>query len=183
MCAVSAASLMAIIGPGIAAGSADPSGTWLTEDARARIRVERCGPALEQICGYVVWMKDPVDAKGQPLRDQQNPDPAKRSRPLLGHQLIMGLTQSSDGRFNGQIYNAENGGSYEISLWREAADRLKVKGCMLSVFCATQDWTQSVNVLPGQLSGMTGDPTGPKADKEWAQAPQAKPSTTGKATK
>jgi uncharacterized protein (DUF2147 family) len=177
-CVASAASLMAIVGPGVAAGPIDPGGTWLTEDGRARIRLQHCGPTLEQICGYIVWMKQPVDAKGQPIRDQQNPDPAKRSRPLLGHQLLMGLTQNADGRFYGQIYNAENGGSYEVSLWREAADTLKVKGCMLSVFCATQDWTEAANVLPGQLSGMTGDPTGPRADKEWA-----KPPTIGRAAK
>jgi uncharacterized protein (DUF2147 family) len=177
-----AAWLMAVTGPGNAANPVDPSGTWLTEDGRARVRVERCGPKQEQICGYIVWMKEPADAKGQPLRDQNNPDPEKRLRLLLGHQLILGLKPSSEGRFDGQIYNAENGRSYEISLWREARD-LKVKGCMLSVFCATQSWTQTLDALPGQLVGMTGDLNGPKADKEWAQAIQAKPATAGKAIK
>jgi hypothetical protein len=95
----------------------------------------------------------------------------------------MGLTQNSDGGFHGQIYNAESGKSYEISLWREAADRLKVKGCMLSLFCATQAWTQTVNVLPGQLLGTTGEPTGPKADDEWAQAIQVKPPIAARASR
>src|SRR5258708_1039712 len=152
-----------VSGLGNAAGVADPSGTWLTEDGRARVRIERCGPKLEQICGYIVWMKDAMDANGQPARDQNNPDIAKRSRPVLGHQLILGLKRSWSGRFDGEIYNAENGKSYEISLWREATD-LKVKGCMLSVFCATQTWTQTMDALPGQLVGMTGDPNGPKAE-------------------
>ena len=169
-------------GPGNAAPPADPSGTWFTEDGRARIRVERCGPKLERICGYIVWMKEPVDANGQPLTDQQNPDITKRSRPVLGHQLIMGLTQGPDGLFAGQIYNAENGKSYEISLWRETRD-LKVKGCMLSVFCATQTWTQTLDALPGQLVGMTGDPNGPRADTEWAQVIQPKPATAARTVK
>ena len=180
--AACAACLMAVVEPGNAASPADPSGTWLTEDGRARVRIERCGAKLEQICGYIVWMKDPTDTNGQPLRDQNNPDLAKRTRPLLGHQLILGLKPTADGRFEGQIYNAENGKSYEISLRREATD-LKVKGCMLSVFCATQTWTQTTNALPGQLVGMTGDPTGPTADKEWSQVPQVKPSTVAKAAK
>ena len=174
-----------LAGPGAAATPIDPSGTWLTEDGRARVRIERCGAKAEQVCGYVVWMKETADASGQPLRDQNNPDVAKRSRPLLGHQLIMGLKPSPEGYFNGQIYNAENGKSYEISLSRGGTD-LKVKGCMLSVFCASQTWTQTTNALPGQLVGMTGDPTGPKADKEWAQATQmtqAKPPTGAKAAK
>jgi len=173
---------MLIAGPGNAASVADPSGTWLTEDGRARVRAERCGVSLEQICGFVVWMKEPADANGQPLKDQNNPDPAKRSRPLLGHQLIMGLRPAADGRFDGQIYNAENGKSYEISLRRDARD-LKVKGCMLSILCASQTWTQTMNALPGQLVGMTGDPTGPRADKEWAQANPSKAPTMARAAK
>lgn len=127
-------------------------------------------------------MKEPADAHGQPLKDLSNPDLTKRSRPVLGHQLILGLKLGSAGRFEGQIYNAENGKSYEISLWREATD-LKVKGCMLSVFCATQTWTQTMNALPGQLVGMTGDLNGPRPDKEWAQAAPAKPPATARASK
>ena len=175
-----AACQVALARPGAAATPTDPSGTWLTEDGRARVRIERCGAKLEQICGYVVWMKEPADTNGQPLRDQNNPDLAKRSRFLLGHQLILGLRPNPEGHFDGQIYNAENGKSYEISVWRGATD-LKVKGCMLSVFCASQTWTQTMNALPGQLVGMTGDPTGPKADKEWAQASPPKPLTATKA--
>ena len=185
---VCAASLMVLAGPGFAAATPDPSGTWLTEDGRARIRVERCGPALEQVCGYIVWMKDALDANRQPLKDENNPDRTKRSRAVLGHQLILGLAPSPKGYFAGQIYDAESGKSYEISLWRESADRLRVKGCMLSVFCLSQTWSQTIDVLPGQLVGMTGDPTGPRADKEWAQVslakpPQPKPPTMARASR
>ncbi|MGM4988903.1 DUF2147 domain-containing protein [Tardiphaga sp. 841_E9_N1_2] len=179
--AVIAVSQMALVGP-VAAAPADPSGTWLTEDGRARIRIERCGSKLEQICGYIVWATEPNDANGQPLKDLNNPDKTKQSRPILGHQLIMGLKLNPAGRFEGQIYNAENGKSYEISLWREAID-LKVKGCMMSIFCATQTWIQTTNAVPGQLVGMTGDPNGPKADKEWMQTTQAKPATATRASK
>jgi uncharacterized protein (DUF2147 family) len=91
------------------AASADPIGTWLVEDGRARIRLERCGSARDRICGYIVWMKDAADARGQPYRDSQNPDPDKRARALLGHQLLMGLQATPDGQFAGDIYNAENG--------------------------------------------------------------------------
>src|SRR5579863_3941502 len=71
--------------------STDPAGTWLVEDGRARIRLERCAPARDRLCGYIVWMKEAADASGQPYRDSRNPDPDKRARALLGHQLLMGL--------------------------------------------------------------------------------------------
>ena len=150
----------------------DPSGTWLTEDGRARIKIERCGPRLDQVCGYIVWMNDPVDKQGQPVKDLRNPDPAKRGRPVLGHQLIMGLAVDPEGRFAGQIYNAEDGKSYGVAIWRETAESLKVKGCMLSIFCATQTWKSTNDVLQGQLVGLTGDQKGPRPDKEWTMQPK-----------
>lgn len=153
----------------------DPSGTWLVEDGRARIRLERCGPQRDRICGFIVWMKEPVDKRGQPYRDAENPDPDKRARTLLGHQLIMGLQVTPDGHFAGDIYNAEDGRFYSVSLWRESADRLKLKGCLIRLLCQTQTWQQTVDVLPGQLVGLTGDVNGPRADKEWAIAPAPKP--------
>lgn len=116
---------------GHAATSSDPSGSFLTEDGRARVRIEHCGPAQDRICGYIVWMNEGTDANGQPLRDRLNPDPAKRTRPLLGHQFILGLKPTAEGRFAGEIYNAEDGRTYGVSIWRDTPDRLKVKGCLL----------------------------------------------------
>ena len=49
---------------GAAAGSADPTGYWLTEDGSAVVRIAACGPSL---CGTIVWSQKPVDAKGRAL--------------------------------------------------------------------------------------------------------------------
>jgi uncharacterized protein (DUF2147 family) len=152
----------------------DPSGTWLVEDGRARIRVERCEAARERICGYVVWMKESADARGWPYLDVQNGDHDKRARALLGHQLLMGLQKTPDGRFSGDIYNAEDGKFYSVSLWRESPATLKLKGCLIRPLCQTQTWQQTFDVQPGQLVGLTGDPSGPRADNEWAAVPGAK---------
>ena len=170
MCCLFSVRLLVVDGAGHAAASpADPTGTWMTEDGRARVRVEYCGARLEEICGYIVWMKAPVDTQGRPFRDQYNPDPVKRVRTLLGHQMMLGLKPTPEGRYAGTIYNAENGKSYAISLWRPSPDSLSVKGCMLGILCATQTWPQTTDALPGQLVGMTGDPNGPRADREWAR--------------
>lgn len=167
--------LMSSTGRAEAAAPADPSGTWLVEDGRARIRLERCGPTRERLCGFIVWMKSPDDSRGRPFRDELNPDPEKRSRTLLGHQLIMGLKATPEGRFDGEIYNAEDGKSYAVSLWRESSERMKLKGCLIRFLCQTQTWTQTLDVQPGQLVGLTGDVNGPRADKEWAAVPAPRP--------
>lgn len=170
--AVPLATLALAMLPGSVLGApADPSGTWLTEDGRARIRVEKCGPQEKNVCGYVVWLKVPLSDKGQPRLDFKNPDAKKQTRPSLGHQLIMGLKPNADSRFEGKIYNSEEGKSYDVTIWTEQPTELSIRGCMLAILCGSQTWTRVSDVLPGQLTGPTNGPGGPRADAEWAPKP------------
>lgn len=158
----------------------DPSGTWLTEDGRARIRVEKCGPNQDRLCGYVVWLKSPLTDEGRPRVDLKNPDPSKRGRPSLGHQILLGLTQNAEGQFEGKVYNSEDGKTYDVTVWSEAPGSLKIRGCLVLVLCGTQTWTRTADVLPGQLAGATGSEGGPRPDPEWApRPPGASPSQAG----
>ena len=163
----------------IAAPARDPSGTWLTEDERARIRVEKCGPTLENLCGFVVWMKTAEGEDPASKRDAKNPDSRKRNRSVLGHQLMMGLTANEEGRYVGKIYNNEDGKSYDVTVWSEQPGTLNVKGCLIAFLCSTQIWTRTNTVLPGQLAGATGTPTGPTADPEWASKAAVTPASAG----
>lgn len=150
------------------AASVDPTGTWLTENGRARVRTERCGPGDRHLCGYVVWVPKPSMEKGKPRLDTENPDPQKRSRQVLGHQMILGLKPAKDGRYEGRIYNADNGKQYDVTIWTEKAGELSVEGCMLAVICGSQTWKRVTDVLPGQLPAPTDEANGPRADREWA---------------
>ena len=101
------------------AAAADPTGTWLTEDGRARVRTEHCGPGQAHLCGYVVWLSKPNDEAGQARVDRYNPDPRKQARGTLGQQMILGLKPNDEGRYAGKIYNGDNGKSYDITAWSE----------------------------------------------------------------
>lgn len=150
-----------------AARAAEPFGTWLTEDGRARIRTERCGSDATRLCGYVVWGRDSNGEDGKPKVDRRNPEPARQARPQLGHQMLLGLKPNAEGRFEGKIYNADSGKSYEVTVWSDAPSVLTVKGCML-VFCASQSWKRVADLVPGQLQGPTDGQAGPRSDPEWA---------------
>lgn len=170
-----------------AAHAAEPFGTWLTEDGRARVRTERCGSDATRLCGFVVWGSEPLDKDGKPKVDRYNPNPARQGRPQLGHQMLPGLKPNAEGHFEGKIYNADNGKSYDVTIWSDQSAALTVKGCML-VFCATQSWKRVVDVIPGQLQGPTDAPDGPRSDLEWASkgartgaATTRRPSTEGSA--
>lgn len=184
--ALLAATTLAMLPGAALAAPADPSGTWLTEDGRARIRVEKCGPQEKNVCGYVVWLKVPLNDKGQPRLDFKNPDPKKQARPSLGHQLIMDLKPNADSRFEGKIYNSEEGKYYDVTIWTEQPTELSIRGCMLAILCGSQTWTRVSDVAPGQLTGPTNGPGGPRPDAEWAPkvapaAAAAPAATTGTA--
>jgi uncharacterized protein (DUF2147 family) len=134
---------VAALGVAIArpAQAADISGVWLTNAADAQVRMARCGAAM---CGTIVWLRQPTDPRtGQPLTDAKNPDPAKRSRPMIGTQIALNFQPSSQdpNRFVGHFYNAEDGNTYTGSITQPSADTLNVTGCLL-IFCQTQTWTR-----------------------------------------
>ncbi|WP_336491937.1 DUF2147 domain-containing protein [Methylobacterium nigriterrae] len=159
-----------------AARAAEPFGTWLTEDGRARVRTERFGSDSTRLCGYVVWGSKPLDENGTPKTDRYNPDPSKQGRLQLGHQMLLGLKPNGEGHYEGKVYNADNGKFYDVSVWSDEPATLTVKGCML-VFCASQVWKRVTDIAPGQLQGATNAAGGPRSDPEWT----AKAAATGNA--
>ena len=151
---------------GAVAAPRDPSGVWLTEDARARVRVETCGPTRDNLCGYIVWLE--LGSGEAPPVDRKNPDRRKASRQVLGHQLMLGLKPNADDVYEGLIYNADDGKSYDVNVWLDRSGELKVKGCLVSFLCKTESWTRRTDLVSGQLAAATGTPGGPRPDPEWA---------------
>lgn len=144
-----------------AQGSSDPTGTWLTEDGRARIRIERCGPDKARLCGYVAWLRDPLDDKGQPRTDIHNPDPSKRSRPAIGMQILLGLKPDGEGRYTGEIYNSENGKKYAAAVAIKGPGELDVEGCVMGgLFCGGQTWTRTAALPSGSERGASQSGSG-----------------------
>ena len=152
--ALTAALLLSGLGAAQAVPVQDPSGTWLTGDGRAKIRIDRCGPGAAQVCGKVVWLKVATTETGAPRTDIKNPDPKKRTRPVLGLPLLEGL-RPDDAKFSGDIYNIEEGKIYQVSLERESSSELSVSGCLLKVLCGSQTWTRVPDVNQQAANGKT----------------------------
>jgi uncharacterized protein (DUF2147 family) len=99
---------------------------WMTDDSLAAIRIERCG---EHFCGFVVWVKSDRWADGERLLDRSNPDPAKRSQPICGLQIIGNLAQTGEGQWNGGwIYDPKAGRTYGLEVTAPIAGRLDLYG-------------------------------------------------------
>jgi uncharacterized protein (DUF2147 family) len=124
------------------ASAADPRGNWMTENGRAKVAIVSCGGAL---CGNIVALTEPNDpATGKPRTDTNNPDAAKRIRPLIGVPIVIGMTPDTAEKWKGQVYNAEDGKTYSGSITLVNATTLTLQGCALGgLICKNQTWTRT----------------------------------------
>ena len=122
----------------LASFAVDPIGTWRTEED-ATVRVSNCGGAL---CATIVSIREPNDPQtGKPKTDIYNADASKRNRSIIGVQILMGLRPQGANNWSGQVYNPEDGKTYDANVVLENADTLKVQGCVLFI-CKTKIWTR-----------------------------------------
>jgi uncharacterized protein (DUF2147 family) len=124
------------------ASAGDPRGNWMTEDGKAKVAIASCGGSL---CGNIVALTEPNDpATGKPKTDSNNPDAARRARPMVGVQIVIGMKPDSADKWKGQVYNAEDGKTYSGSITLVDAKRLTLQGCALGgLICKSQTWTRS----------------------------------------
>ena len=118
------------------AHAADPLGDWLVEDKVATIKIVDCNSRL---WGVVSAEKTPGGT------DSQNPDKTKRTRSTLGMPVLLNMKKVADekDKWEGQIYNAKNGKTYEASIQLKSPNRLEVEGCVMSILCGGQTWTRA----------------------------------------
>lgn len=123
-----------------AASAADLQGVWLTGDKDAVLRITRCG---DQFCGRIVWLESATDQRGSLRLDQKNPDPAKQAQRICGLVVITGLTAAGPGRWNGTVYNPQDGQTYSGSITSLSDDSLRVRAYIgLPIFGRTEIWTR-----------------------------------------
>jgi uncharacterized protein (DUF2147 family) len=117
-----------------------PGGIWLTQAGDAKVRVSKCG---RNICGVIVWLKDPIDAAtGKPQIDDKNPNPSLARRPMIGLPLFIGMHAAGPNKWSGQIYNADDGRSYASNISVSGPDTLRVEGCV-GALCGGETWSRS----------------------------------------
>lgn len=114
------------------AGPGNILGLWKTEGGKSKLEFFNCG---EKICGKIVWLQHPNYTKskdgpvGTPKIDRKNPDPALRNRPILGLQVMEGITATGDNRWgNGSCYDPESGNTYRCKMRLISPAHLELRG-------------------------------------------------------
>jgi uncharacterized protein (DUF2147 family) len=119
--------------------AADPTGEWLVANGEAHIRIDDCDGIL---WGIISWERDPGGI------DDHNPDPAKRNLPLLGSHVLLAMHPSQPNRWDGEVYNGENGKTYTAHMSLASPDVLRIEGCVFAILCGGENWTRMKSPEP-----------------------------------
>ena len=119
----------------------DILGLWHS-GPESRVEIYACGDLL---CGRIAELDEPLDAEGNPKLDTNNPDPALRSRPLLGMDLIAGFSPRGEGKWGGgTIYDPRDGKTYKCAMSLKEDGTLEVRGYVgVALFGKTVVWTRA----------------------------------------
>ncbi len=122
-------------------------GVWYDDTGRGAVEIAPCGGSL---CGHIVWLNQPLNEKGQPLRDIYNPEPTRRGQPICGLQVLGKLSRQSDGSLDGGwVYDPKVGKAYDAELRLKSANHLLVRGYAgLKMLGKTLNWRRADRELP-----------------------------------
>ena len=106
--------------PGAAVSAIVPEGAWFIDGTGAAVQIFDCSG---QLCGRIIWLEKARDTAGRLARDDKNPDPIFRQRPLCGLTVNQGLEPAGLDHWNsGSLYNPEDGQTYRVSAELRSAD-------------------------------------------------------------
>ncbi len=131
-----------------AANPDDILGVWYTEKNEAKVEIFNCA---DKYCGKIVWLKDPnyppgskEGTPGTPKIDHKNPDPALRSRPVMGLQFMNNFSYAGRNVWeDGRLYDPEKGKTYSGKMTLVSPKELDLRGFIgISLLGRTSRWTR-----------------------------------------
>ncbi len=129
------------------------AGIWYNHGGKGAVEIRPCGQSgrdADRLCGFIVWLKDPNNKRGEPLTDGYNTDPAKRRRPICGLPVLGSLRPMSDGSWDqGWVYDPEQGQAFDAAIALKSHDRLVLTGYKgIKFFSKSFVWKRAPNDLP-----------------------------------
>ncbi len=123
-------------------------GIWFNEEKDAKIEIFKCSG---EYCGKIVWAKEPnypagskEGTPGTPRLDNHKPDVAKRSRPILGLQIMNDFVFAGEDVWKGgTVYDPKSGNTYQGKMTLVSPDTLALRGFVLiPLFGRSSTWTR-----------------------------------------
>lgn len=112
--------------------AADIYGIWATQKKEAEITIKKCGAS---ICGNI------TAGSRMKIKDIHNEDPKLRARTMKGLQLFRMNKTDNPKRWEGKLYNPQDGKTYAGVLKYLSDNKAKLEGCFLFI-CLGETWTR-----------------------------------------
>ncbi len=120
---------------------AGETGRWITASGNLEVEIAPCGGAL---CGTVVKVlanRSMMAGAGQAMQPLDD-------KPALGMQVLTDLRPVDGGKWQGRIYNRENGQTYDCLLALAGPDRLTVHAYQgTPAMGRTQVWQRAAEAM------------------------------------
>lgn len=123
---------------GATASAYDISGVWRLSDGKVTVQIAPCGG--KNYCGKVVGLAKPNYKDGRPKVDRKNPNPALRKRRVMGLTILYNVHQVANRRWDGMIYNADDGHTYAGHLY-DHGNNATLKACV-AFLCKSMTWVK-----------------------------------------
>lgn len=114
-------------------------GGWINGDHDGKVEIYKVG---DKYYGKITWLREPNEEDGTPKVDDENPDKAKQSVPLMGLVILKNFTFKDGFWQDGTIYDPHNGKTYDCEMWMDGKDELKIRGYVYFVY-RTETWTRA----------------------------------------
>ncbi|MEM7037167.1 MAG: DUF2147 domain-containing protein [Bacteroidota bacterium] len=113
-------------------------GIWANEDGTSHIEIYR---QSGKYYGKISWAKALNNKAGKPHTDRKNPDPTLRDRPILGMDIISGLSYSNCQWTEGEFYIPSKGKTADCSITLNGNHSLLLT-VSISTFSTTKKFTR-----------------------------------------
>lgn len=132
---IAAAGLIMVLLSAFEVQAGDPDailGKWCDEERKIEFEIYKYDG---KFIGKILWLREPYypadDPKGmggKPRVDRENPETAKRNRPLLGIDVVWNLVYAGENTWtDGLIYDPRNGSIYHCKVTIEGNDMMSVR--------------------------------------------------------
>ena len=115
-------------------------GTWVSGSGKGHVQIYKSGG---KYYGKIVWLREINGKDGKPRVDRHNPNPAKRTQPVLGMVMMRDFVYDKGEWNDGYIYNPSDGKEYKSYIKMKNADEIVVRGYVgMSWIGKSDTWTR-----------------------------------------
>lgn len=104
----------------------DLMGVWWNTERDAKVEIYKCG---KELCGKIIWLRNPKDDDGNPIKDVNNVNSQMKKREVMGMDVLEGFSFNGKDRWvGGEAYDPKSGKTYTSYISLKDKNTLELRG-------------------------------------------------------